>query len=575
MKIITTIPAQCKDCYKCLRACPVKAIRFNRSSCNGTTELHAQVVDERCILCGTCVQVCPQKAKKIRNDREIAVRLLAETRPVALSLAPSFVAAFENCTPAQLIAACRQLGFDSVSETAWAAEYVGIEHAKYLAAMREEKLPLLTSSCPAIVNLIERHYPEVIPNLAPIASPMVAHTRYLKSLNAGRPVVFAGPCLAKKREGSGSGTVEAVITFRELQEMFHEAGIDPGRMPGAELDGPYPGIARLFALEGGLLRTASLPGDLLAKETVVITGMENCLELLEKLASGKKLPGLKFIEMMACRSGCINGPGFPEQSPGLYQRRYQVLQYARQQSSRVQPEVLLPEELLPVSYQDKQKKEAIPDNGVIQAILAETGKVEPHDELNCGACGYPSCRDKALAVYHGYAEIDMCIPFMRERAESMSNLALNAAPFGAIIVDADLMIRQMNPAAQEMFACQAHKLIGKPLAKLIDPSNFERIHKEGNMMKITVSYPQYNLITEQVIFYVEKHRVVIGFFTDISADQRLKQEMNELKEATVARAQEVIKNQMQVAQEIAGLLGETTAETKVLMTKLIEIMRKD
>ncbi|MGE5542020.1 MAG: [Fe-Fe] hydrogenase large subunit C-terminal domain-containing protein [Bacillota bacterium] len=573
MAVISTIEARCKDCYKCLRSCPVKAIRFVGGV--SKSDLHAKVMPERCILDGTCLLQCPQNAKKVRLEKDAAKALLHSGNQVVVSLAPSFAGVFLRERQGRVVSAIRRLGFDRVEETAFAAGGVAAEHVRALDCVES---PVITSSCPVVVNLVEMYYPEVMAHLAPVVSPMVAHARYLKAVTPGAAVVFIGPCVAKKDEAERGGDVDAALTFAELSEWLHEDGIEMESLEESAPDGPGPVAARLFPIDGGLLRTAAMSTDVLSEEFRVISGVENCMQFLDRLranhAAGNRL---RIVEMLACTGGCVSGPGVRGCLPVVEasDRRQAIIEFYRAHAADERPAPAPVSIDLSRCHKERTPALAAPDEVTIRGILAQTGKLTPEDELNCGACGYGSCRDKAVAVFHGFADLQMCMPFMRERAESLSNVVLGSTPNGVVVVDRSLNVVDMNRAAEAMFGCLRQKMAGKALAEMIDPENFERVLEGKKMLKLRVDYPQYSISTEQSIFYVEKENVVIGIFVDRTEEQKRKSEAFQTRQSVISRAQEVIDKQMKVAQEIAGLLGETTAETKILLTKLMELMKKD
>ncbi len=580
MPVISTIEARCKDCYKCLRSCPVKAIRFVGGS--SKAELRAKVMSERCLLCGTCLLVCPQKAKRIRSDEERVKELLRSGKQVIASVAPSFAGAFAGAPWGTVVSALRGLGFGRVEETAYAAAHVAREHAR---AVSDTPAPVITSSCPVVVNLIEMYYPEALPHLARVASPMVAHARYLKKVHPGSAVVFVGPCAAKKDEADRSGDLDAALTFVEVADWLDRERIRASALTPSPFDGPPPGVSRLFPLDGGLLRTADLPTDILSEEYRVVSGLENCMRFLADVRSGSEsVRQIKVVEMLACAGGCISGPGLVTSAGAdgdVNSRRRAVLDYHRNRAVEAAPRACggaageTPSFDLGRGYAARRPETLSPDEITIRSILAQTGKLSPEDELNCGACGYGSCREKAIAVFHGFADIQMCMPYMRDRAESMSNVIISATPNGVIAVNPRLDIVEMNPAAEAMFGCSAQQVVGKPLSAIIDPSNYRKVLETKRLLRVRVSYPEYSLVTDQSIFYVDKDNVVIGIFADKTEEARRLNEAQKTRQSVVSRAQEVIDKQMKVAQEIAGLLGETTAETKILLTRLIELMQKE
>jgi PAS domain S-box-containing protein len=586
--IITTIDAKCKDCYKCLRTCPVKAIRMERGAL--PHELHARVCEERCIFDGSCVMVCPQNAKKVASDLGSLRPLLGKGERVAASLAPSFPSAFPDVDPRVVPTALRLIGFSFVQETAIGAELVSEE---YTRRFREEDTPLISSPCPVVVNLVERHYPEVIPYLAPVVSPMVAHGRYLKQIMPGTKVVFIGPCIAKLGEREEPGVDDAidfVLTFEELKNVFLQAGVDLASLEPSRFDGAVPETARLFPVEGGMLRSASLSTDMLDCDVLTVSGLESCKEVLKQFIRGMRqgdrtthLP--RLVDMLACEGGCINGPKNPSVED-VYTRRARVLEYVKQSSddrnrskeadARDVPErPEIPQKLLERSYRNLKPDVQAPDEGIIKAILAKTGKHSKSDELNCGACGYDSCRDKAIAVFQGMADPEMCIPYMRERAESVANLFVASTPNAIVVIDEDEVIRDLNAAAERMFKRKKGEVVGKNLSAILEPGYFRQALQEKTIVQGEVCYPDKELVTYQTIFYEPSERLAMGIIADITEERKRERRLLEIREQTLDKAQGVINKQMEVAQKIAGLLGETTAETKVLLTNLMNTFRNE
>lgn len=565
MGIISTVRTSCRDCYKCVRHCPVKAVRISFG--------HAEVVDERCIQDGRCVLVCPQGAKKVSNDIQKVRTLLQGEQNVVASLAPSFVAAFADVRPGQVVSALKMLGFAAVRETAEGAEWVAREHARILG---EGRVNLISSSCPAINNLIRRYFPEQIENLAPVVSPMVAHARLLHQENPEDRVVFIGPCIAKKgevEEAEVAGEVEAALTFEELKEWLRESGLDVSTLPEEEFDFSSVDWARSFPVEGGLLRSASLDTDLLSSDLIVITGVERAKQFLRELQDGKIR--FRLIEMMACEGGCIDGPVL-RSSLSFYERRNRVITYTtghRGKAFATGEKILDPPSFARTFSPQPVVNPPVPEEEM-RRILSLTGKFSPQDELNCGACGYDTCREKAAAVYYGMAEAEMCIPFMRAKAESFSSFLIAVTPNGIVLLDENLRIVDINPALRKMLELTGKLVIGKRIDEFLDPSPFVEVLRTKKAVTKDIHYPQYHDLFAQVsVFYLEKPQLLMGVFVDLTKEKEREELMERMREKTLEKAQQVINNQMRVAQEIASLLGETTAETKVLLGKLMKILR--
>lgn len=571
--MIVTNEARCRDCYRCLRACPVKAIRISASEETGA--LYARVIEELCVKDARCVLTCPQKAKRVTSSLAEVRHAIKNGEFMVASVAPSFVVGFPLADPGQIPALLRKLGFKKVQETSLGAALVARQHCR----MGFERA-YVSSACPVVVNLVERHYPEALPYLAPVVSPMIAHGRYLKESYPGCQTVFIGPCAAKKDEALASGVNDAidyVLGFDELWEWVQEENIDAGGLAADEFDGPGPGLARLFPIDGGMLKTvgASKQAD---EGFITLSGLQNCIDFIKHLASGGAvLPGL--VELLACSGGCINGPLMLGRDESIFNRRRKIIEYQRSRCSSAGDDSAtitgINEQLLQRNFMNRKVVLPLPGEAEIKEILERSGKFEPEDELNCGACGFDTCRDKAVAVYQGNAEPEMCIPYMRKRAESMSNRVLGAMPNAVVILDDELVIRETNPAAVNLFKRSIRELVGQKLEQFLEISSFREVVETGKMINQTRNYDQIGKIVREIIFPLEKERSIVGILVDITAEKRRHEQYELLKGQTISRAQEVITKQMTVAQEIAGLLGETTAETKVLLTKLIELMQED
>ena len=565
--IVSTNDARCRDCYRCVRVCPVKAIRIRDGQ--------AQVDPERCIVCGSCVRECPQNAKRVRSDLE-RVRRMVELHPrVAASVAPSWVAAFPEYGGSLFPGMLKSLGFSLVAETAAGAEMVA---RKTAGILREEEGTFITSACPAVVSYIEKYEPWAAARVTPVASPMVAHARHLKRVyGPDLKVVFIGPCPAKKAEAElpeCAGSVDAVLTFDELRRWL--AGEGPGvEARPADFDDLPAGAARLFPLEGGLARAAAMPADLLRPDFAAVSGWTEVREMLHNIRHGG---GIRLFEALFCSGGCINGACFGD-GRDLFQRKSRLLHYEKRAVLRPAEDDLLsalretdlsrdvPERPVPAGEAPEEK---------LRQILARMGKESPEDELNCGACGYETCRDNARAVLLGMAERSMCIPWMRHVAERRADRIIDESPNGIIIVDSQLRIVEFNRALALLFACTP-ALVGRPLSSLMDPTDFEQV-LTGRQERITnkpVSYPSYHVTGRLNVYRLEGEDRVVGILSNAVKGPREISQLDRIREETLASAEEVIRKQMLMAQEIASILGETTSETRVLLRRLTRLMSEE
>lgn len=562
MKSITTLKVNCKDCHRCVRSCPVKAIGIDKGQ--------ARVVENRCIVCGRCVTECPQKAKQVENQVTQIKAKIASGHKVLMSLAPSFIGSFPEYKGNELFQAIKGLGFYDVEETAIGAEIVSSHYSRMLEESQE---PIISACCPVVVNVIKTYYPELVKNIAQVVSPMVAHGKVIKQRSGNDTyVVFAGPCVAKIEEAAKDTTsIDAVITFEQLRQWLQESSwknvvnnVQEDKVPVEP-----QGRGRYFPISGGILKSF-MDHDETDTEIITVDGIENCMETFDALGKGDISP--RFIEALACSGGCIGGPVSGNQQCMAAKRR-EVINYAKNngRDSELDYDKSLSFARI---HQAKPVEFSMPTEAEIADILRQTGKTAAADEKNCGACGYNSCRDKAIAVYQGLAENDMCVPYMRSKAESFANIIVTNSLNAIIVVDNRMVIQDFNPAAQMMFDWGREMTIGMNLGEIMDCSHFVYAAKSGNkIVGKRVEYAHYGLVTEQMIIPVPKHDVIIAIITNVTEQEKKLKELELMKLETIKKATQVIDKQMHVAQEIAGLLGETTAETKSALLEVIWLLK--
>lgn len=553
MSVLKLKDANCKNCYKCLRNCPVKAIKYKNNQ--------AHIVEDECILCGRCVNICPQNAKQVESGLEEVKRLFRDYKTV-VSLAPSFVSSFENyqAIPALL----KKLGAAEVEETARGAKYVTQAYGELLKSGQYSNF--ITSACPSAVKLIEQHYPEALRFLAPVDSPMVAHAKLIRKEYNDARVVFIGPCIAKKEEGLLSGVVDAVLTFEELAEWIAESGV---QAEGNEKYQPFQDRALFYPINRGIVKSFYSYQD--NYDYICVDGVENCREVLESIHS---LSGM-FIEMSACENSCVNGPCALENKGGFIKATEIVRKYAAAQKNGFDSECA-GEEDLSREYSAKKRSVLLPSELQIKEILASVGKTKPEDELNCGSCGYASCREKAIAVFQGKAELEMCLPYMRERAENFSQEIIANSPNGIIAVDRNLRVSEINEKARELLGTGYDNIKGRYLVDFINPSDFVLAQSKADKIIDRKTYLEKTGRTvEMSIINVEKHDMLFALIKDITEGEAYDNKMKQMRKDTLKLTDEVINKQMRVVQDIASLLGETAAETKIALIKLRDTFNKE
>jgi len=543
MALISIDKVECKDCYKCVRFCPVKAIRV--------IDGRAEVVEERCIGDGSCVVICPQKAKTIRSDIDKVRTLLASGRKVIASIAPSAKGIFYKDIY-KIIGALKRSGFDRVEETCVTAEAVALEH---LSCAGHEK-PVISTACPAVVSLVEKYYPEHVEHLAPVVSPMAAHARELRAVHGDdTAIVFIGPCVAKKNEAPDFG-IDAVLTFDELRKFIAEE-IDETGSTESGFDNEPAGKGELFPIVNGLIKSAGIEDDSFDPTVISVSGVPDIMDTLEELNG---LKNIRIIEALACKGGCLMGAG-AAQGPDLWERRNNLLELASMEGKGVFPADL------GRSFDSPPLELPLPSEEEIVAILKLTGKTKPEDEHNCGACGYNTCREKAIAVFQGMAEAEMCIPYMRFRAESLANEIVRTTPSTISIVDSDFRFLSINPSFEKIFNLKMDDIAGRPIEPFLDPNSYKRVLRTGkHFTNHNIEHDGATL--SELVFLIPGEEILVGIYVDVTDRVDHEKKIATVKKETLEKAEIVIENQMKVAHEIAGLLGETTADTKVLLTRL-------
>lgn len=560
MKVIDFKDAKCRHCYKCVRNCAVKAISVK--------DEQARIMVDHCINCGRCLEVCPQNAKTFASDMERVKGYLRQGFKTVISIAPSYAGVLEFDTPGQVVDALQRLGFWEVRETAEGAALVTNEYKKLV---RQNKMPnIITTCCPSVNDLIEKYYPDCAKLMAPVVSPMVAHGRYIKKIyGPDVKVVFLGPCIAKKQEAIGDervfGAVDAILTFEELADWFQEEGIDLHACEDKPMGNPDPQINRLYPVSGGVIQSVITEEEADGYHKVFVDGLENCMEMLECLQKGEL--DHCFIEANVCEGGCAKGPASAHWNTSYVKTKVKIENVVSCKAARELPDMT--EEELAKEFGDHSLSDIMPSEEQIQRILRSTGKYSPEDELNCGACGYSTCREKAVAVFQGKAELSMCMPYALAQAESMSNVVMDVTPNMIFVIGNDMRILDCNRKGQELLGVGHEEAVQRYIFEFIETEDIETalLTREPVLHK-KVQLENGRLIAEETIVYIENLDAVLVTFQDVTREEKIKEQHYNLKVETVEMAQKVIENQMMVAQEIAGLLGETTAETKVTLTKL-------
>ena len=567
MRLFNFTVSNCRNCNKCVRECPVKAIRFINNE--------AKISETRCIACGQCFVACPQHARNVQNDVEKVLNAIDYGKRIVAILDSAYMGTFKE--PAKFVSALRALGFDSVQEMAAASEKVTELYIKYINENAGKQDYFISSTCPATYIFIEKYHHELIKYLMPVASPMVMLGRVIKKDDPNCMAVYVGPCLSKKYETfpKDGAEVDAHITFVEILKMFRRRGIN--------IDNMEPSIPDLVPAHSG--ENYSISGDMWPELTKTVedngydilrvNGMENVKELFKSIENGTLEKC--YIGLSACNESCINGPFIPWDANGLFCRRQKIKSFAEKGGWGIGRKKIDWDKIdTTYTFVPKEVPKDQPDEAEIRKILLDMGRKTKADEYDCGACGYNTCREKAIAVYNGMASIEMCWPNMREKAKRIGDLFFRNSINILFLLDKNLNIVQINPVGERKLGFREEEAVGKP----VDIFNAGRdiyqqaLNIKNDILNVKMRLKDKNLTVITNIVYIEGDEIFV-LMQDITQEEERKEELAKLKMHTVETAQNVIEKQMRVAQEIASLLGETTAETKVVLNRLKDVVLKE
>ena len=549
--VLQLVNQNCRDCHKCIRFCPVKAIRF--------TGHRANIIGSQCILCGQCFSVCPHNAKRVIDDRETLKVIIQQSEgPVFASLDPTAIAFFGGKSFTALEKALKELGFSNVEDTSIGAALVRKEYEKMIHEGSHDVI--ISSQCQTITALIEKYYPALCEHLAPVVSPMIAHTEDIKKRYPNASVVYFGPCISKKYEAYGT-SLDLACTFEELRNAFKDNNIIVEDIPDASPK--YKD--RQFVIPNGIINNMNFEDtDYIPME---LDGIHLCKTALEDISKGNL--SKCFIEMSSCRDSCLGGP-IMRKFKFEPIRHYQHLKKAFGKDEIATEE--FPEGALIRVFQNRAPRLSFPMKNELTDILKSMGKNSPEDEINCGSCGYNTCREKAVAVYQGIADPSMCLPYNMERTRRFQSNILDNTPNGVLILNEDFEIQVINNKAMEMFNIRHESdILGEDVVRVLDPGPFFRVFGSGKKISNEKKFfSEYNKYLEQTIVYDKSAHTILCILRDVTESEEERIRKEELGRATVETADKVVDKQMRIVQEIASLLGETAAETKAALTKLKE-----
>lgn len=559
----------CQDCYKCIRHCPVKGINVGQGS--------ASIDGERCIFCGNCVTICPANAKKIRNDIKVARNVINNSSVVVASIAPSYTTEFPNASISKITRALKMLGFSAVSETALGAEVVSKETAHYIS--EHDKGIFISSACPSVVELICKYYPSISDSIVPIHSPMVTHGLMIKEwFGKDAKTIFFGPCISKKREADNfKNIIDVALTFNDLREWMNDEGIDFDLIPENEdTFEPYTSnMGSIYPLDGGMV--AGVSADLEKNSTIYMNfsgtdAIRQTLNSIDNWNSSQKL----FLELLSCTGGCIHGPGTVTKNSTAVKRYKIQSELFRKNKSDAKAAAYAPSISISRSFSNiypvQKRQHAEAD---LFGSLSAIGKLSEKDEINCGGCGYDSCRDFAAALIDGQAERNMCVSYMRKVANDKATVLLQKMPSGVLLVDEDMKVIESNKSFAKMMGPEIEMinetnpgLAGANVAKLVSFHKlFSSVLSTGkDIMERDVRFN--DKLFKVSIFTVLKHKIVCAIMRDLIVPEVRNDEI-------VKRTQKVIQENLETVQKIAYLLGENASRTETMLNTILEAYQID
>ncbi len=551
--------SNCKNCYKCIRCCPVKSIRFSGGQ--------AHIVGNECILCGQCFVNCPQNAKEINSSIEAVKVLIHSGAPVVASVAPSFITNYNGIGIKMLEKTLQEIGFHHAEETAIGATIV--KNAYENMIIEDRKNIVITSSCHSVNLLVQKYYPGLLPYLADVVSPMQAHALDIKRRFPGSKVVFIGPCVAKKDEANYyEDIVDEVLTFEELTQFFAEEKTELSF--DEPKDNTQESLARFFPTTGGILKTILKRDE--SYSYFAVDGVENCMKALDEIVEGNL--DRCFIEMSACVGSCIGGPVIEKGKKNSIADNICISEYAGEKDfevTKLSPD-RMHKQFIPI-----HRRNVTPSEVEILNVLRQIGKQNAEDELDCGSCGYNSCREKAEAVYYGKADLTMCLPFLSEKAETFSELIVNNTPNAIIVLNDNLEVQKINQSTAKLLNLRSPQdILGEQIVKVLDPSDFIKVRDSGLSIRDKKVYlAEYNKHIYQSIIFDKQYKVLVCIMRDVTEEEEERAKKEEISRKTIETTDKVVEKQMRVVHEIASLLGETAAETKIALSKLKESIKDD
>ncbi|HNX65981.1 MAG TPA: [Fe-Fe] hydrogenase large subunit C-terminal domain-containing protein [Bacteroidales bacterium] len=564
---IYTEKNNCQDCYKCLRQCPVKAIKVEESN--------ASIIPSECIYCGHCVEVCPVGAKKVRDDFSLLQSAIDRGEKVIACLAPSWVSEFDGMSGRTIERVLKAAGFNGVSETALGAEIVAKETSRYID--RSPESIFISSCCPSVVLLINKYYPTLAGNIVPLLSPMQSHARMLKDIYGQEiRIAFFGPCISKKTENEhADGLTDFVLTFNDLHDIIdtYSSIPDDDSVDGGDYFIPFrAGKGSYFPVDGGMIANMKASPSMTDTTYMSFSGVTKIREVLNDLLDGK-LKAPLFLELMVCEGGCIKGPCTISKSSEAVKKQ-QVIQSLEKAGMAGSEKSVRADIAFDQNYRDPL---SVPDEteSDISNALKASGKFSDADELNCGGCGYDSCRDFAIAMLRGKAERIMCLSYTRRVAQDKASVLLKKIPYGVVVVDDNLKVIDSNTLFSTIIGGDLpeinESLGGMEGSDLKKTVSFYKLfasvlHSGEEMIERTIK--ENGLLLNISVITIQPHKIVCGIIRNL-------QNPEVRKEHVLKATRDVIRQNMEIVQKIAFLLGENAAYTESVLNSVAESVENE
>ncbi len=408
--IIRLDKSKCNVCYSCVRICPVKAVHVHENTVFPYIEVR------KCIFCGNCIGACAYDAITYLDSKQNVKQLLNSKDKILAICAPSIAGEFDDITDyRKFVKMIRLLGFSYVIEMAFGIDVIAEKFRKLVQDEFNGKY-YLTSGCPSIVHLIEKNYPELIGNLVPYIAPVAASALIARKIYGNSlKVVHITPCVAAKTNVyrySGLTKIDEVLTFKELRELFKEFKISETFSEYSDFDEPLGYKGGMYPISQGFLEATGLDLSLLKENTITVDG-KSSVYAVKQFMEHYKIIRHNF-NIFICK-GCIMGPGMSKGGE-KYKRYAMVKDYILKRLANFDitkwtnyKEQHSVHDELNATFTNRKYELPLPDEYAVQKALGRITKRNNNKEVNCGDCGFATCRELAYAIVQNTAIPEMCV----------------------------------------------------------------------------------------------------------------------------------------------------------------------